>query len=321
MDTEIIIKRVLQVVCSLLVLVLVGVLVWELQNEKKAEEEYTNKYVESLPLREQKKELAQKLAQVEREYQVKIKGKGTLTLLGMDLTEDIYTVIYPRLEEKGYIAMLAVSLEALPGREGCMNTTQLNKLLEEGWCLCLHWNGEKELESWLMAMQKELEEQGLKMPGQIYFERETYDTKYDELLSEYGLEAVVHHQEEGLPALITKTEEGIWHIGAWGWNQTNARKSMEKALVDGAGLVFTIGAKYYYDEEQFDSMLTVLSEYEAAERLYVTDVAAAYSYRGETEAAREVLQKELETQKKELEAKIEALNKQMLEIFGESYDI
>lgn len=317
MDTEVIIKRVLQVLCGLLVLVLAGLLIWEFRSEKKAEEEYADKYVEIMPLRAQKRELEQQLAQVEREYQVKIKGKGTLTLLGMDLTEDIYTVIYPQLEEKGYIAMLAVSEEALPGQEGCMDATQVNTLLEEGWCLCLHWDGEKELGAWLTDMRLKLEEQGLEMPKQIYFERETYETEYDDLLSEYGLEAVVHHQEEGLPALTTQTEEGIWHIGAWGWNQTNARKSMEKALEDGAGLVFTIGAKYYYDQEQFSSMLEVLAEYETAERLYVTDVAAAYSYRGETEEARGVLQKELEAQREKLKAEIDALNKQILEIYGE----
>lgn len=200
MNVELIIKRVLRVIAVLLVLDLIGLLIWEFRREKKAEEEYTDKYVEAIPLCAQKRELEQQLSQVEREYQVKIKGKGTLTLLCMDLTEDIYSVIYPQLEEKGYIAMLAVSEKALPGQEGCMETEQVNTLLEEGWCLCLHWDGEQELEPWLTDMKKAKEAQDLSMPKQIYFERETYETEYDDFLSEYGLEAVVHHQEEGLPA-------------------------------------------------------------------------------------------------------------------------
>lgn len=92
-------------------------------------------------------------------------------------------------------------------------------------------------------------------------------------------------------------------------------------MEDGAGLVFTIGAKYYYDEEQFVSMLEILAEYETKERLYVTDVNAAYSYRGETEEARGLLQKELEEQREKLKTEIDAVNKQILEVYGESYDI
>ena len=317
MESELIIKRILQVVSALLAVVLVVLLVREFQERQESEKYYEDKYVEAMPLRAQKRELEQQLAQVEREYQVKINGKGTLTLLCMDMTEDIYTVIYPQMQEYGYVGLLAVTEETLPGAEDCMEAEQVTELLDAGWCLCLHWNGERALEEWLMDMRERLKAQSMDMPKEIYFERETYETEYDELLATYGLEAVVHHQEPGLPALTTQTEEGIWHIGAWGWNQVNARKSMEQALEEGAGLVFTIGAKYYYDEEQFPKMLTVLAEYEAAERLYVTDVASAYAYRGETEEARGALQQELEAEREKLKAEIAAVNKQIFELYGE----
>ena len=216
MEIEIIVKRILQVVSVLLVAVLVVLLVREFQDRKASEEYSEDRYAETAHLRGQKRELEQQLAQVEREYQVKINGKGTLTLLCMDLTEDIYTVIYPQMKEYGFGAMLAVSEKALPGEEGCMEKEQVKELIDAGWCLCLHWNGDTELEAWLTDMQKRMEAQDMELPAQIYFERETYETEYDDLLEAYGLEAVVHHQEEGLPALTTQTEEGIWHIGAWG---------------------------------------------------------------------------------------------------------
>ena len=260
--------------------------------------------------------LEQQLEQVEREYQVKINGKGTLTLLCMEMTEDIYTTIYPQMKEYGYIAMLAVSEDAFPGAEGCMEKKQVEELLEAGWCLCLYWAWETELEEWLKDMRQSLETLKLELPEQIYFERETYRAEYDELLAEYGLKVVVHHQEDGLQALATQTEEGIWHIGAWGWNQTNARNSMEQAVEEGAGLVFTIGAKYYYDEDQFPKMLTVLAEHEDAESLYVTDVTSAYAYRGEAEQAGESLRQELEAEKERLKAAFEAVNQEIAELYG-----
>lgn len=317
MDKEILIKRILQVISALLLIGLVVVLIWESKTSKEEKEYYEDKYIESAPLRSRKRELEKQLAQVKREYQVKINGKGTLTLLCMDLTEDIYTVIYPQMQEAGYIAMLAVSQDTMPGMKGCMSKEQFEELLDAGWCLCLYWNGETELEEWLTEMKGLLEEQGLAMPVQIYFERETYQIAYDDLLLKHGLEAVVHHQEEGLEALTTQTEEGIWHIGAWGWNQVNARKNMEQALEDGAGLVFTIGSKYYYDEDQFPKMMAVLAEYEAEQSLYVTDVSAAYSYRGETEDARAALQAELEAETAKLEAEIDAVDRQILEHYGD----
>lgn len=322
MEKEVIIKRILQAVTVLLVIVLAVLLIMDHLDNKKLETELEDKYTESIPLRVQKQELEEQLKQVEREYQVKINGKGTLTLLCMDLSEEIYTVIYPQLREYGYIAMLAVSETALPGAEGCMELTQVRELLDAGWCLCLHWNGESEPEEWITEMQQRLADCGMELPEQIYFERETYETEYDELLAEYGLETVVHHQESGLPALATQTEEGIWHIGAWGWNQVNARKSMEQAVEEGAGLVFTVGAKYYYDEEQFPKMLTVLAEFEDAESLYVTDVASAYAYRGEAEGAEGALQQELEAERERLKAEIAAVDREIQEHYkggGEVY--
>lgn len=316
MKKEILVKRILQVVSVLLAGGLVFLLILEFRHSKETQKYYEDKYRESAPLLAQKKELEGQLAQVQREYQVKINGKGTLTLLCMDLAEEIYTVIYPQMQEYGYIAMLGISEDTLPGAEGCMEIEQVEKLLGAGWCLCLYWSGEGKLDEWLTDMKRSLEIQNLKMPTQIYFERETYQTEYDNLLAAHGLEVVVHHQESELPSLATQTEEGIWHIGAWGWNQVNARKSMERALESGAGLVFTIGGKYYYDEDQFPKMLTVLAEHETAQSLYVTDVSAAYSYRADTEEARAALQKELEAETSRLEEKIEAVNKQFLELYG-----
>jgi predicted ribosome quality control (RQC) complex YloA/Tae2 family protein len=196
-----------------------------------------------------------------------------------------------------------------------MKTAQVKELLDEGWSLCLYRKEETEPGEWLTQMRQRLDDIGLEMPEQIYFERGSYRTAYDELLAEHGLEVVIHHQEPGLPALMTQTEEGIWHIGAWGWNQENARENMETAVEKGAGLVFTIGAKYYYEEEQFTKMLGVLAGCEETESLYVTDVTSAYSYRGEAESTRDAYQKELEAEREKLKAEIAAVEKKLQEAY------
>ena len=311
------VKRVLQAVTILLAFVLAGLLVQDYFETRNFDEYYEDKYRNAIPLIVQKRELEQKLTQIKKEYEIKINGKGTLTFLCMDLSESIYTEIYPRMQEQGYLAMLAVSETKLPGAEGCMSAEQVGELIDAGWSLCLHWDGSVELDEWFGNMERYLMMQNLDIPEQIYFDRGTYGTEYDELLIKHGLKAVVHHQEKGLPALVTQTEEGIWHIGAWGWNQVNARNSMERALEDGAGLVFTIGGKYYYDEEQFEKMLGVLKGYEDEECLYVADISSAYSYRREEEDAEAALQEQLEREIVNLESEVDAINRQILELYGE----
>lgn len=315
MEKEVIVKRILQVVSLLLIVVIAVLLIMDHQDNKKVESQLEDNYAEFMPFQARKQELEQQLKLVEKEYQAKINGKGTLTLLCMDMTEDIYTVIYPQMKEYGYIAMLAVSETAMPGEEGCMEIAQVRELLDAGWCLCLHRKEESDPEEWLTEMQQRLEALGLEMPEQIYFERGTYRNEYDEVLTEHGLTAVVHHQETGLQALTTQTEDGIWHIGAWGWNQENARESMEQATQMGAGLVFTIGSKYYYDGDQFPKMLSVIAGYEEKESLYVTDVASAHDCRREAKGTRDAFLQELEAEREKLRAEITAVDKKLQEIY------
>ena len=97
----------------------------------------------------------------------------------------------------------------------------------------------------------------------------------------------------------------------------NARKNMEQAMVDGAGLVFSIGDKYYYDEEQFQKMLGVLTEHEMEESLFVTDVSAAYAYRSENEEESLGIQTELEAEVAKIQAEIDEVEAQLQELHAE----
>ena len=67
----------LQVVTVLLAIAFVCLLSWSYFDEKKQEEELWQRYEESEPLQKKQKELRLALAELEREYQVKINGRGT----------------------------------------------------------------------------------------------------------------------------------------------------------------------------------------------------------------------------------------------------
>jgi len=309
--------RMLQITTVLLTVAFVGLLIWSYFDEKKQEEELWQRYEESEPLQKKQKELRLALAELEREYQVKINGRGTLTLLFMDMTEDIYNVMYPLLNEHGFDGLLAVSETEFPGKEGCMSIEQAEELMQQGWQLCLHYNGETVLEEWLSVMETELSRWGRSVPTLICFDWNTYQEEMDVLLAEYGIEAVIRHQDNKRPLLTTQTGEGIWHIGVWGWNQVSARTTLETAVENGASLVFSVGGTYYYDEDQFPKMLKVLAEFEETDSLFVTDVTAAFGYRSQTEEEREAYKAELEAARAELQVQMDEVDRQMREIYKE----
>lgn len=315
MKTEFRIRRIMQWVTLVLALLLIGLLVKEYWGKQQREEYYLEKSVEAVDLRARKRELQQQRMQLEREYQVKINGKGTLTLLFTGMTEEVYTVMYPLLQEYGFCGVLAISDMEKLGTRGGLTMEQFSELLEKGWTCSLHWTGEGDLETWLAGMKAALQEKGFTMPGTIYFDWGDYQMEYDNLLADYGLEAVVHHQEDGLPGLTSNTGEGIWHICAWGWNQVNARNTLEDAVESGAGMVFSVGEDFYYDEDQFPKMLAILAGYEEEEALYVTDVSAAYAYRSETEEERESLQAQLKEETDRLDKEISQLDAQIGKIY------
>lgn len=259
--------------------------------------------------------LAGRIEELQSEYQLRIDGSACLTIVCTELTESIYTEVYPDMQKHGYTGILALSEKQLPDAADCITSEQFRRMTEDGWGICLLWDGETALEQWLPEMQHRLQARGLPMPQELYFERDTYTKTYDTLLAQYGIDTVVHHQEEGLPYVTTQLEEGVQHIGAMGWNQTGSSDRLARAAHSGGILVFTIGDPYVYHDSQFVKMLDKVDEYCTSSRVLVTDFSAASTHRLSAQQLGAAHRAELEEEIAKVQQQIAALDEEIQAVF------
>ncbi len=297
-------SRIAAVAALCLALLLAAALVWAYAERKALTARYDGMDVEIYALQSEQRALRDEIAALTEEYQLRIDGSACLTFVCTELTESVFTEIYPIMQAQGYCGMLAVSQVQLPGEADCITLEQCHRMMADGWEVCLLWDGEIPLEQWLPQMQECLQARGFAMPQAVYFERDTYTGAYDALLAEYDVTAVIHHQEEGLPCVSTEMEEGMQHIGAVGWNQTGASDRLAEAAHSGGVLVFTIGEPYVYGASQFGKMLDKTAEYSDAQRLLVAALSAVKAHRLEAE-------QESAAPRAELEAKIALLTQEI----------
>lgn len=73
---------------------------------------------EANPLEHKKWKLEQELKSLERSYTSQMRGIGTASILVTELKEEVYSELYPLMEEYGMTGILTVSKDQFPGGEG-----------------------------------------------------------------------------------------------------------------------------------------------------------------------------------------------------------
>ncbi len=308
-------SRITAVAALCLALLLAAALVWAYAERKALTARYDGMDAEIYALQSEQRMLRDEIAALTEEYQLRIDGSACLTFVCTDLTEAIFTEVYPAMQAHGYCGMLALSQTQLPGEADCITQEQYHRMIADGWEACLLWDGEMPLGEWLPQMQECLQARGVAMPQAVYFERDTYTGAYDALLAEYDVTAVIHHQEEGLPCVSTELEEGMQHIGAMGWNQTGASDRLAQAAHSGGVLVFTIGEPYVYGALQFGKMLDKTAEYSDAQRLLVAVLSEIRAHRLEAAQESAAPRAELEAKITLLAQEIAALDEQIHAVY------
>lgn len=298
------------------------VLMFRFQKQKEHEKtmylvEYNRSLVE---LSQEKTMLQDELAQLEREFQYKYAGQGTITLLFKDLNSVLYEEIRPQLQSFNMAGVLMLSQEQFPGTGSCISMAQFQQMLLEGWEYCLEWNGSadewssegegNELERWLSQMQTLLAENNLEMPKTLYFQEGIYQNQYDAVLKEYGILTAVHHGENEEPRIsVTFEKNAVWHLGAYPFHVQGGKTYVETCEEEKGSLAFTIGGgsqQEKYTKSSLNSLLEQLQERVEGETLKVTTAQKAYEYREQLEADAAL--------DKDMPRKIEALEKQITDV-------
>lgn len=286
------------------------------EERKKSESQLLSSQMEEelRPLKVEMYDLEKELESLEQEYNSEQQGMGSVVFLFTDLDEIIYTDIYPQMQEYGFTGVLCLSLDCIPGNDGCLTQSQFEKLISAGWTCCLAWEENMESEEWLSSCQELEDAAGIEQPDAVYTISDTYSRDLDGFFEKQGFSSVVHHGEEELPVIVSDSEAGIWHPGAVGWIQNGASSLLASATSQGGNLVFTIGSDSeaeQYEEDQFASMLKQVEEYCGEGSLFVTDFSGAREYRRKVESRQETLESEWQDQKAEIECQIEELDAEM----------
>ena len=265
---------------------------------------------ELLPVREEQDKLEKELENLQEEYGKQILGKGSVVILFTGMEEGIYTDIYPIMKEYGYTGVLTLSERRFPGEEGCMSLKQVKELLEAGWTTCIQWEKDKTDEKWLTNLTDRMKESGISKTEVIYFERDSYSSALDSKLQKLGYTVAVHHGEEKLPLVLSRTEEGIWHPGAVGMKGSSPRYKLEEAVSSGGNIVFTVGyevSEELFDSDTFRAMLKQFDNYSKKDSLLVTDFGKAREYRRQVETGEGTAGAEYEEQKAVIEQRLSEL--------------
>lgn len=311
-------KKIWKIAALVLCVALAGLLAFLLWQEEQKKREtqllYSQMEEELRPLNVEMYDLEKELESLEKKYNSEQQGMGSVVFLFTDLSEIIYTDIYPQMQECGFTGVLCLSSDCIPGNDGCLSQLQFEELVSAGWSCCLVWEENMEFEEWLASCQELENAAGIRQPDTVYTVSDTYSSDLDSFFEEQGFSAVIHHGEEDLPLILADSEAGIWHPGAVGWIQDGASSLLASAAAQGGNLVFTIGSDSeaeQYEEGQFASMLEKVEEYCKEDSLFVTDFSGAREYRRKVESRQEALESEWQEQKADIESQIEKLDAKM----------
>lgn len=316
-------NRILKIAAIVLSLLLAGSLTFSIWQEKQTEKGNKEKSValekELRPLEVERNRLRQELDTLKTEHKNRSKGAGSVVLLFTDLSENIYTEIFPQMKESGFAGMMAVSPGQIPGKSGCLSREQFKELIDAGWTYCLRWEEDLEPEGWLEACRAAMQELEIDEPGAVYFPADTYSSDMGRFLKKENFSIAVHHGEEEMPVVTADVTSGMWYPGAAAWNQQKASKALAEAISQGGGLVFTVGSdteSEQYEAETFSGMLRSLWEHCKKDELVVTDLMSAREYYEGLKNEQKDLRIEYQKTEADLEEQIEELGRDIDAVTG-----
>ena len=170
---------------------------------------------------------------------------SNITLLFLGVESEIYTRVYPVITEisSDVKGTLCLTVDAMPGDEGCISLEELDILLINGWSLALLFggSGEEELQSFLTETRQRLAELEMQIPDTLAFKRGSYSPSLDSLIVAEGFAHVIHNSEEQTP-YIDKTVDGeLFRPGAVGWRAEGMQRYfMADLMAFGGCACFTI---------------------------------------------------------------------------------
>ena len=270
---------------------------------KSAEETEELKRIERLtaPLLEEKRGVLRDLENFDRLMMTPIDGGSTMTILSINLDEEVYYNLWPILVDAeksdsfGHVTMsvkgaLSLSPTELPDLKYKMTRAQFDEIIASGWSTVLtvsRANADR-LDEYITEMKAELDGMGIAFPEALRFEAGVYTEYYDDVLLAHGITNVIHEDSDDYPLVGTDTESEIWRVGMQGWSGVNneSTNAFNTLLTSRGGLVFGVEMWHSVRREKathfipgeseapFRSMIGVFGSHVESGELHIDSVVA-----------------------------------------------
>ena len=259
-----------------------------------------------------------------------------MSLLFTTLDDALYTSAHPVMAEGStdIVGIMGLSLTELPDLEGKITKKQFDNLINLNWGTALYWNGEGDLEEFILQMQTTLDGLKIDFPTTIAFKSKTYKLEYDELLLQYEIENVLHGDDAGLPIRVSTQPTGVWHPGYIGWKANGSSLLKRQIESEGGYALFEISfsaensATAYFDVSgesegaRSESFRKMINLFKSSVKSGAVEVLSTEAVRAKVEKyynERSSIEVENAQQRQELNAEIAEIDRQMTELYREYY--
>lgn len=284
-----------------------------------------------------KQQLLAELDRLGPDMEKRLGNTSYMSFIFTSLDEALYTSAHPIMAEGStdLVGILGLSPTEMPDMEGKITKKQFDTLMFLEWGTALYYNGEGDLEEFIITMQTLLNDAKIDFPETIAFKNGKYRAEYDEIIVKYGIKNAIHNGETGLALRIDGQPEGVWHPGVVGWKAGMSATLLKRSVESEGGYALLEinfnnspdNSAYSYFEiegesqnERIDSFRKMINLFKSSVKSKDIEVLTAEETRAKIEkyySERTVIELENAEKRKELNDQIADIERQMTELYHE----
>lgn len=301
------------------------------------ESEYSEYDAKLDKLAYKKQQLQTELDKLGPDMEKRLGNTSYMSFIFTSLDEALYTSAHPIMAEGStdLVGILGLSPSELPDMEGKITKKQFDTLMLLEWGTALYWDGNGDLEAFIVNMQTLLEDAKIDFPETLSFKNGKYRAEYDAIIAEYGIKNVIHNGESGLAIRVEGQPEGIWHPGVVGWKAGMSATLLKRSVESEGGYALLEinfnnspdNSAYSYFEiegesenERIDSFRKMVNLFKTSVKSGAIEVLTTEEVRAKVEkyySERTVIELEHAERRRELLAEISDIERQMTELYYE----
>ncbi len=318
--------RVVSILCAIVALVGIVSLVIGYKDYSAKQDKTAAVYAELSAklsdLEAEKREVQGNLVTLEEDIDKIANAKATLNIIFTDMSDVIYTEIFPTMTENGFTGTLAMSAADLPGEAGKLTDDQIAHLMNEGWELIPCWSAD-DGDTGIAKAEEWIKQYGYDPKGCVMIDSESCTAEVEATLVGAGYNTVITKMTDNSSDVVVNDEIGeVWKPKAVGYLFEERKTVLANAIKTSGHLAFVVGFDENTKNELFGSkvlasMLTYLKSCESGTSLDCMNVSEAKAYRVEADARRREAVADAEARKAEYNAKLEQIEEAIDSIYNE----